>query len=41
MKKFWDKAISFEEYFKKTEEVVAKMRQNLPKRKKKCLNTIN
>lgn len=37
MKKFWDKAISFEEYFKKTEEVVAKNETELTKEEKEML----
>ena len=29
MKKYWDKAISFDEYFKKTEEIVNKKEEEL------------
>ena len=35
MKKYWEKGISFEEYFKKTEEIVNKDEEKL------CWNIIN
>ena len=35
MKKYWDKAISFDEYFKKTEEIVNKKEEELTEEEKK------
>lgn len=38
MKKYWDKAISFEEYFKKTEEIVNKNEADLTEEEKKMMD---
>lgn len=38
MKKYWDKAISFDEYFKRTEEVVNKNEAELTEEEAKMLN---
>lgn len=38
MKKYWDKAISFEEYFKNTEEIVNKNEDELTEEEKKMLD---
>ena len=37
MKKYWNKAISFDEYFKKTEEIVNKKEEELTDDEKKML----
>ncbi|MBB1560584.1 MAG: thioredoxin family protein, partial [Flavobacteriaceae bacterium] len=37
MKKYWEKGISFEEYFKKTEEIVNKDEEKLTSAEKEML----
>ena len=41
MKKYWDKAISFDEYFKKTEEIVKKKRRRTYRRRKKNVEILS
>ena len=41
MKKYWDKAISFDEYFKKTEEIVNKKEEELTDDEKKNVEILS